>query len=106
MVSWVFYVGRNFAILDDLEIAPVSNLFRTDPDRFLALDLVNVFPVDAAATFSLAEGEPVRRFLTVTRKTFRVEHINNKAVRTTGVVTCASLLVVRGVHPCHPLGAG
>ena len=79
MVSWVFYVGRNFAILDDLEIAPVSHLFRTDPDRFLALDLVNVFPVDAAATFSLEEIGPVRRFSSLMRKNFRAEGFNNKA---------------------------
>ena len=60
---------RAVAILDDIEIAWESNMFQTDPDRFLAVEYVKAFPAYAAATFSLAEGELVHRFLSLMRKT-------------------------------------
>ena len=71
---------RAAAVSDDLETARESNLFRTDPDRFLALEFVKAFPVHAASPFSLAEAEPVRRFFSLMRKNFNVGCLNNKAV--------------------------
>ena len=56
-----FFLCRAVVMSDDLEIARESNLFRADPDRFLALDYVKAFPVYAAAAVSLAESEPVGR---------------------------------------------
>ena len=36
--------GRAAAVSDDLETARESNQFRTDPDRFVALDLLGPSP--------------------------------------------------------------
>ena len=47
---------RAMAVSENLETALESNLFRTDPDRFLALEFVNAFPVHAASPFSLGEA--------------------------------------------------
>ena len=44
------------AFSDDLETARESNLFKTNPDRFLAVEFVQGFPVHAAYPFSLAKA--------------------------------------------------
>ena len=84
--------GRAAAVPDDLETVRESNLFRTDPDRFLSLEFVKAFPVHAASPFSLGEAEPVRRFCSLMRKKFNVGCFNNKAVSMR--INCFSLSVV------------
>ena len=84
--------GRAAAVSDDLETARESNVFRTDPDRFLALGF-KAFPVHAASPFSLGEDEPVRRFGSLMRQKFIVGCLNNKAVSIMRV-KCSSLTIV------------
>lgn len=78
---------------DKLETARGSNLFRTDPDRFLALEFVKAFPIHAASPFSLAEAAPVRRFLSLMRESFNVESLNSEAVSSIMMVNCVSCVL-------------
>ena len=54
--SLAYLAGRAAAFSDDLETARESNLFKTNPDRFLAVEFVQGFPVHAAYPFSLAKA--------------------------------------------------
>ena len=67
--SLAYIAGRAAAVSDDFETARECNLFRTDPDRFLALEFVKAFPVHAASPFSLGEGEPVHCFVSGRERT-------------------------------------
>ena len=64
--------GRDAAVSDALETPWESNLFRADPNIFLALEFVTAYPVHAASPFSLGEDELVRRFCSLVRKDFNV----------------------------------
>ena len=72
--------GRAAAVSDDLETARESNVFRTDPDRFLALGFVKAFPVHNDSPFILGEAKSLRRFCSLMRQNFIVRCLN-KAVR-------------------------
>ena len=72
--------GRAAAVSDDLETARESNVFRTDPDRFLALAFVKAFPVHNDSPFILGEAKSLRRFCSLMRQNFIVRCLN-KAVR-------------------------
>ena len=72
--------GRAAAVSGDIETARESNLFRTDPNCFLALDFVKAFPVHAASPFSLGSAENIGRFCSLMRKDFNVGCLNSDAV--------------------------
>ena len=76
--SVVFY--RAIAVEDDLQGARNSHLFQMNPKRYLALEFVKAFCIHSASPFSLAEHEPVRRFLSLMGKDFDVKALNNRLV--------------------------
>lgn len=71
---------RAIEFQNTLEAARSSQLFRTNPQRYLALSFVKAFPIDAASPFNIGEHPAVRDFLSLMRKNFDVSALNNKAV--------------------------
>lgn len=75
-----YVICRAIEVQNELEEARNSQLFRTNPQRYLALRFVKAFNIDVAAPFNIGEHPAVRDFLSLMRKNFDVSALNNKGV--------------------------
>ncbi len=72
---------RSEKAADELECVRQSQLWRTDQQRFLALEYVKAIIIDAAVPFNLVEHPRLSRFLSLMNPQFNVSGLNSKAVR-------------------------
>lgn len=71
---------RANGVVDDFEALRQTQLWKADHGRYLALEYVKAFPIDAASPFDLAERASVRQFLALMNKGFDVTRLNSTGV--------------------------